>query len=663
MKITKGIVLTLAVIASAIQAYAIEGLKLSVRCSNVVLSWPSTDTNNEYYIVQYRPTLSVTDRWQTLAMDLPADTGTNRTTFVHSNVVIYPVCNGGSFSMMSLQGGALLMDDSEQTLGVIPLAVRNDGSGTAAPVALYPPGFDFSAFTILDPTTGETSAGSGYTVPALDSGMTPNGIDPNGDPEPGGDSTPQPIDTGFYRVVREGIVLVGITNGMTLSGIVTIPVEIGADSGIVTTMSIQEDGTPVGDSPAIAPFSNPLHLTLDTTKMSNGLHQIYGFASWGTGGDEDSGDGTDADGDAITVNIQNEITFPNWMDYYGELYNAVLFTAESAHTNADWFVDVYGSGAGYIGTFNGHTDDGQIYFWWDLVGPPPDSITYTNEQYFDFVVTTEWSVAAPPGGIQPNANGTATAPPKRTYRQNDNWTTKGMWVIANQQAWEGMLGHDLLDIASDGFATIAEGIGLTVRPSRPAGQSFRISYGESIDTGIKTNQWGQVKSGLFNLQTRNFFYMGHGAPDHIGASENTNLIISTTEIANRLHTIPAGQTNRHGFRFVFLFGCETANGTMPESFGIFHREKVSSDDYANAGITPGTFVGWNKKEAAGIFATLINDNALYLQHFQTEWTIFGRGVNDALDHAKSGYTDVFLINRSKLKCFGNWDLTPTSFNR
>jgi len=202
-----------------------------------------------------------------------------------------------------------------------------------------------------------------------------------------------------------------------------------------------------------------------------------------------------------------------------------------------------------------------------------------------------------------------------------------------------------------------------VKPTRPSGQSFRLSFGDGFDTGIKTNQWGQVKTNLFAPPTRNFFFLGHGSPDSIGASTNANLVITTTEIANALHTIPAGQTNRHGFRFVFLFGCDTANGTMPESFGIIHRENVSSDDYANAGLTPGAFVGWNKKDAAGIFATLLTDNANYLQNFQTEWTIFGRGVNDALDHAKSGYSNVPFIDRSKLKCFGNWDLRPASFNR
>ena len=49
-------VLTLGIlITSLVPASAIEGLKISVHSSNVVLSWPST--SNETYIVQYNMSL------------------------------------------------------------------------------------------------------------------------------------------------------------------------------------------------------------------------------------------------------------------------------------------------------------------------------------------------------------------------------------------------------------------------------------------------------------------------------------------------------------------------------------------------------------------------------------------------------------------------------
>jgi hypothetical protein len=647
--------------ASAIHAPAIEGLQVSVQCSNVVLSWPSVE--GETYIVQYRQTLATTDTWQTLTSSLPACTGTNVTSFVHSNIVQHPNCSGnGFFSAMAANRSMAI---SAPLLPAVPMAIPRNGSSAGVPACLYPPGFDFSGYVIVDPVSGESVNGSLFATARTLAPSDPlfDGPQPLDGGESGG-SVPDP-ETGFYRVVRNGIHLIGITNGMTLSGTVSIPVEVGAESGNLVSMSVRECGSPVGNSAIVAPFDYPLHITLNTAAMSNGIHQISGFASWNSGGDEGSGDGMDAQGDTIGVNIQNEITFPNWIDYYGELYDALLITAESAHTDADWFIDIYGSESGYIGTFGGHTYDGHIYGWWDLVGPPPNYTVYNNERYFDFVVTTEWSgtQAAQGNGPQPQLPGGSSSATMRTYRQNDNWTSKGMWVVANLQAWEGVLGSDMLDTASDGFAQMAETFGLTVRPSRPAGESFRIGYGGGIPESTRNSQWASLRSAIYNQESRNFFYLGHGSPDGIGASTNINRFIKAAEVASMLHTIPAGQTNRHSYRFVFLFGCETASGTLPESFGIIHRENVPGIDYANAGLTPGAFVGWNHKQSAAILSSVFTDNAFYLQHFQLEWTLYGRGLNDALDHAKNDYTDVGFINRSKLKCFGNWDLRPLSFNR
>lgn len=661
MKITTKITIGTAafMLLTTLHTFAIEGLQISVQCSNVFLSWPST--NDEIFIVQYRPTLDSSTPWQTLTASWAADTATNRTVFVHSNIVQFPNCGGDSM-MMSMNESAALSAKSATDEPTEPVAVRiDDEKLSPVPLMLYPPGFDLSNFLIFDPASSEWFKGTAELTAALNS-VSRDVPQPQDGDGPGDDSTPP--ETGFYRVVRNGVHLIGITNGMTLSGVVSIPVEVGAEAGDLVALSVREDGSPVGNSPAVAPFDAPLHVVLDTTAMTNGVHQISGFASWNSGGDEGSGIGVDAESPTIAVTVYNEITFPAWIEHYGELYDAVLITAQSAHTNADWYVDIYGSDAGYIGTFGGHTDDGNIYAWWDLVGPPPTYQSYASERYFDFVVTTEYDdglARAQKNGPEPQGAASSTSGAKRTYRQTDNWTSKGMWVVANQQAWEGTLGSDMLDIASDGFAGMAEGFGLTVRPTRPSGESFRIGYGDSIPASTRNSQWASLRSALYHQESRNFFYLGHGSPNGIGAGVS-NRFISAFEISTNLHTLPAGQTNRHGYRFVFLYGCETASGTLPESFGIIHKEDVPGIDYANAGLTPGTFVGWNHKQSAAIAASIFTDNAYFLQHFQYEW-MNGFGVNDALNRAKNNYSDVGFINRSKLKVFGNWDLRPLSFNR
>jgi len=84
-----GIVIATALLVSAFHATAIEGLQISIQGSNAVLSWPSV--TGQTYFVQYRPTLNTNDVWTTLTNTLPAATGTNWTSFVHSNSVQWPV--------------------------------------------------------------------------------------------------------------------------------------------------------------------------------------------------------------------------------------------------------------------------------------------------------------------------------------------------------------------------------------------------------------------------------------------------------------------------------------------------------------------------------------------------------------------------------------------
>lgn len=656
------IVTALAVLFAAnVKTFAIEGLHLSLQCSNVVLTWPSVE--GETYIVQYRPTLDSNSSWEMLTSSLPAEVGITNTTFIHSNAVIMAVCGGGgSFAAMSYGGNesSLMATAVEDDTPTEPVAISTNGIGSPVPLQLFPPGFDMSGYYIYDPSSDKLVSGS-LLSSSSGGGIQLNDLDPP--TEEGGvftNSSGFISETGFYRVVRNGVHLVGITNGMNLSGVVSIPVEIGTDAGILAALSIREDGSPVGNSSAIAPFQGSLHIVLDTTAMSNGIHQISGYASWTSGGDEDGSTGVDAESPPVTVNVYNEVAFPNWIEHFGELYDSVLITAQLAHTNAHWFVDIYGSNAGYIGTFEGDTTDGTIYGWWDLVGP--GGVAYTNEAYFDFVVSADYAGQAPQGN-GPQPNGSSTSVPKRTYRQTDNWVGKGMWVTANLQAWENLTSSDTLDIATDGFVTIADTVGLTTRPTHPTGTAFRIQYGSGIPASTRNSQWQSLRNALYHPESRNFFYLGHGSPDSLGGSPDTNRLITVSEVATNLHTIPAGQTNRHGYRFVFLYGCETASGTLPEAFGIIHRENVPIGDYVDAALTPGAFVGWNDKQKAGILGASLLDNAHFLQHFQYEWAGNGRGVSAALDAAKNNYTDVYFIDRSKLKVFGYWDLTTLGNNR
>ncbi|MBP7827829.1 MAG: hypothetical protein BWX84_02750 [Verrucomicrobia bacterium ADurb.Bin118] len=637
----RGVILIAAcLLFEPVHSHAIEGLKLSVQCSNVVLSWPCRDDGSETFIVQYRQTLDPSTPWQTLTTSHYAEFGTNVTYYIHSNVVQNPNCGGGgSFAAMAESGSG---DMSGKAFSFfdwgVPLAMRADGTGSIVPLALYPPGFEFSDFLIFDPATSEWLKGTGYVkeVGTVDGPLDPGPMD--GD---GGGGTNDPPETGFYRVVRVGPNLIGITNGMTLSGVVQIPVEVASPEGTLVTVTLTENGSPVGeDSIHVSPFELPVPLvTLDTTRMSNGVHEVAAIARWQIGGstNEETGGFFEADCPSVSIVVSNEISFPNWMPYFGQLDNTLLISAQSAHTDTDWWIDIYGANAGYIGTFAGHTFDGTIYGWWDLVGPPPNFIQYTNEPWFEFKVSTPYA-----------------DPPIKTYKQTDPWPSPGGWVIVAQHAFDNILDHESLYEEIDGFIGLAQGSGYTVRPNPQDGHAYALRFRETGADG----DWATFRQALFHPLSRNLVYFGHGGPNGLGYDQsNTNRSILASEIAARLATIPKGLTNRHGYRMVILDGCSTAAGTLPESFGIIHKQNVPSIDYVNASMRFSAFAGWSADKWVGF----LNGSAPNYGHIHfIQWIQYylaqGYTIKAAKD-AAAGMPDVTFVNTGELKIFGCWDLT------
>jgi hypothetical protein len=224
---TRGIILTTTclLLVSAFSGHAIEGLKLSVQCSNVVLSWPCLDDGSETFIVQYRPTLAAATPWQTLTNHLPAEVGTNLAFYVHSNVVQNPSCGCGTMGDQFQTASAPLVARRSSIFDLgVPLAKRADGTGVVVPLSFYRRGVDLSKFLIYDPAICSWLDGSSVRRESLQAASSLSG---GPFPDSGGGGTNAAPETGFYQVVREGIHLLGITNGIVLSGRVALAYEFG----------------------------------------------------------------------------------------------------------------------------------------------------------------------------------------------------------------------------------------------------------------------------------------------------------------------------------------------------------------------------------------------------------------------------------------------------
>ncbi|MGH7941435.1 MAG: hypothetical protein ACREFR_10240, partial [Limisphaerales bacterium] len=230
------------------------------------MSWPSA--TNETYVVQYMGTLQATDMWLTLTDGLPAATSGNVTYFVHSNIVQYPPAGSGGGSSSNIYPEEMSRTSANSDA---PMAIPPNGSGATVPLALYPPGFDLSGFLIYDPSTGESVSGNGYSVKSVSpmksqgDGMQP--LDASSDTN---------VATGFYRVVRDGVHIFGLTNGEVLSGTVQQPIEFAVDTTdevIGVTFYDTNENPVIGAHAAPGPGGGWI-LNWNTTQSANGNYAI-----------------------------------------------------------------------------------------------------------------------------------------------------------------------------------------------------------------------------------------------------------------------------------------------------------------------------------------------------------------------------------------------------
>ncbi len=276
-------------LASNIHTFAIEGLKIKAQCPNIVLTWPSA--TGEIYIVRYRPTLDNGSSWTILTNSLPARTGTNTTIFIHPNQIVCSTNTGGGGG--GGQGGppplpgmaTYLNADGTTTLKPSePLVMPADSSGSAVPIELYPPGFDLTGFLIFDLTTEEWVSGDGQVIaptPVTESLALSGGIHPMDGGSGGG------VTSGFYEVVRVGPHFFGLTNGMVLSGVVSLPMEFGntnTTASLDTLFLFATNGGPVPNGftfPAIpSGITYGMTSRWDTTVVPNGTY-TFGIWRWG----------------------------------------------------------------------------------------------------------------------------------------------------------------------------------------------------------------------------------------------------------------------------------------------------------------------------------------------------------------------------------------------
>lgn len=545
-------------------------------------------------------------------------------------------------------------------------------NGDTVPLAIFPPGMDFSGMTIIEPSTGK-SVKSSQLVTADNGGtLSPDGVTGNGS-----------TGTGFYRVVRDGTHMYGVTNGAVWSGQVKIPLEVANPYGTLMSISIDAvdpntgNRMPVGGSAQSGPFTYPV-ATVDTTQMSNGTYNLVAYAE-----SQDTNDNEwDAYSPPFSVTTSNEITFENSVFPFGQMSNSLFYTATSAHTNVNWTVNIYDSSNNYVTTIESNSPDGNISFTWDLTDT--NGVAHTNDTFFTAYVSTPYtSSPQTPGGAQPAYSGQGT--PSTFWKYLDTWTASGQWVIVVQRMLDpynfsdaNVVYYEFDDenLADGGWWHAAGGNG-GLNPYTPSyhdpsdntTHAYQLEYG--ADAGAADTEWQNLRKALFSPSSRNFVYFGHGTPRGIGSegSADTNRFISASEIANALGNVySVGGVNNltnmhHGYRFAFVDACDTASGPLCFALGILPGLNVPLQTYGGAGLRPGTFCGWPDPQNIGyIVANDVNyDHVHFVEHFQFNMLYYGQPVYTSYANASNEIDDPSMANND-MAIYGYWGLTEWSYN-
>lgn len=206
--------------------------------------------------------------------------------------------------------------------------------------------------------------------------------------------------------------------------------------------------------------------------------------------------------------------------------------------------------------------------------------------------------AANPGG----GGGTTTPGHMRIWKEKGGFGKN--WVVAYDPIYGNPgLGNPQANYLAEMISAAAE----TVHSSQYGIQNDAVVNQENLTWGYpleflleNSSDWVHLKNLIAFEQAENFVYFGHGGKAVIG--RQPGLEITSVDIDNLLHNLHdplAGVGQGRPYRFVFLDGCNTAKGNLPEAFGIPKKEIPESDFRDKYKVLPRAFLGWSSLSMTG----------------------------------------------------------------
>lgn len=253
------------------------------------------------------------------------------------------------------------------------------------------------------------------------------------------------------------------------------------------------------------------------------------------------------------------------------------------------------------------------------------------------------------GPTPADANGGSSASTVSVYWKESPWQS-GQLLLARQilthapTIWNTEIANLLVNIMNQ--VDLAD---FDIGPNRNVYQDLRLACSTPSD-------YIQLLSLLTVPSIRNFYYSGHSSGNSIGYSDsvpNNGITAGNLSftLANGLNTIQGSNLKvyfefRKPFRFVFIDGCESANGWFPEAFGI--PIEIRNNYKSRA------FMGWTVHSRS---ALLNDDHRLFTERFWNRWVGDGDYTKILTTARFQALASTPSINVSEIRIFCSTGLT------
>ena len=652
MKITGITAVGALLLCSNLPSFAVEGLSIRANTTNIVLSWPSVQWAT--YIVQYRTTVDSSTTWETLTDCFRADSS-GTTSFTNFGVIPPP----------SSSGGGIYTSPSP----VVPFTVSQTSMASSAEdttVVNFPPMPPVPwAFT---PSTTSANLTQLTGVPTISANQETDEFTTGSEPT-----------CGFYRVLQVPDFALDVTQ-YTYDGPTFLPVNFGDNLDAVQTVEVLFDGAPTTFSEFTSYDSNGQTywgVGIYFDRISSGTHQIQLRSTIAA---NDSVDDNSATlvlvNNTQTITVDNTVSFPNWDDFItGASYT---FRAKSKILDTDWYIDIYDYWGDFIIEGSGHTTDGNIAWTWDLrdwQGYLRNDLDY--DPLLDSYITIMEPTQTASGTQRAAASKARTTP---TPVPMVAFPKVGEWLFAYQDNFYLESGSSS-DFHQEYVNSISQMRGAPSLWNYP-NSAIPLAFGTNHTQAERDFSYhGTLMAQMYRPQTRNFFYSGHGNATSIGCDMHTydsNGVANGGKLSGRnSKSYVTSQWvrdtitfNKYGgarpYRFVFLSGCNTANGDWPDAFGIGKEEHADASWYSSTNnvnhLRPSAFLGWTATVGGQGWGSA-QAHWMFNKFLFANWAISANvHLNDAIDSAMTGASWPPNDKRQFLKKFGYTSMKFTELN-